>query len=87
MMKYVRFFKPLTTVHVVVDQLSAASSKPKVEFKPHVNTCVVGDIYLVIYGHNRNVKVYTHNPNGENGTRTVMLQYAITSPKVDQRMS
>ena len=44
---------------------SVACSKPKVELDSHADTCIVGDICLVILDHNRQVIVYSYDPKDD----------------------
>ena len=44
---------------------SVVSSKPKEELVSYAETCVIGDICLVIHDHNRPINVYSYDPKGD----------------------
>ena len=70
----------------MVANTSVTSSKPKVKFDVHVDTCVVGDTCLVIQGHNRPVNIYSYNPkNGHRSTKTIDAAVGNQDPQSGQK--
>ena len=61
-MQWDSHIKPLSTIQVIVAHASVVSSKPKIEFDSHADTCVVGDNCLVIHDLNRPINVYSYDP-------------------------
>ena len=49
----------------MVAHASVSSSKPKVGFNSHADTCIVSDNCLVIHNHSRPVNVYNDGPKAD----------------------
>ena len=85
-MQWDSHIKPLSTIQVIVAHASVVSSKPKIEFDSHADTCVVGDNCLVIHDHNRPETVYSYDPkDGQRSTKTVHATVGYQDPQSGQK--